>query len=300
MLKPLIVILGPTASGKTDLAIRLAQKFKGEVVSADSRQIYKEMDVGTAKPRQTRGIPHHLISFIRPRQAFNAARYQKEALKAIQGVLERGRLPFLVGGNGLYLQAVADNLGFPRVAPSPRLRQSLEKKSLAELGRLYRKMDPRGARVIDRKNRRRLIRAIEVCHLSGKPFWSQRKKEKSPFKTLWLGIRPSEAVLRRNISRRTEEMLRLGLEKEARKLFRRYGSRLPSLQTIGYQEWPPFLRGRINSTTRKKIAEEIKNHTWQYAKRQMVWFKRDNRIIWLPQSRLIQRAARLVRSFTAQ
>ena len=300
--------MGPTASGKTDLAIKLAKRFKGEVVSADSRQVYKEMDIATAKPSQTQGIPHHLVSLVRPNQEFSAALYKKEALKAIQGILKRGKLPFLVGGTGLYLQAVADNLKFPAFAPSPRLRQRLEKKSLAELFRLYRKMDPRGARVIDRQNKRRLVRAIEVSRLSGKPFWSQRKKEKSSFKTLWLGIRPSEAVLRRNISRRTEKMLSLGLEKEVRKLFWKYGSRLPSLQTIGYQEWQPFLKGRtspelverVDPATRKKIVEEMKNHTWQYAKRQMVWFKKDLRIVWLPQSHPAPKAIQLVKDFISR
>ncbi|MDP2927056.1 MAG: tRNA (adenosine(37)-N6)-dimethylallyltransferase MiaA [bacterium] len=301
-MKPkLIVILGPTASGKTDLAIKLAQRFGGEIVSADSRQVYKEMDIGTSKPLQTQDIPHHLISLIRPnRKGFNAALYKKEALKAIQGILKRGKLPFLVGGTGLYLQAIVDNVEFPQIPPQPKLRLKLEKKSAFELFEIYRKIDPAGARLIDGKNKRRLIRAVEVSRLSQKPFWQQRTKQEPLFETLQLGIKPSETVLKRNIARRTEKMLRQGLEKEARKLFRKYGSRLPSLQTIGYQEWLPSLKGRIDASTRKKIAEEIKNHTRQYAKRQMVWFKKDSRIVWLPQSHPAPKAIQLVKDFISR
>lgn len=255
------------------------------------------MDIGTAKPLQTRDIPHHLISLIRPNQEFSAALYKKEALKAIQGILRRGKLPFLVGGTGLYIQAVVDNLEFPRIPPQPELRQELEKKSAFELFRIYRKIDPAGARVIDRQNKRRLIRAIEVSRLSRKPFWPQRIKQEPLFETLQLGIKPEEAILKKNISLRTEKMIRQGLENEVRKLFRKYGSGLPSLQTIGYQEWPPFFEGRIDSQTRKKIVEEVKNHTRQYAKRQMVWFKRDKRIVWLSSENFLPKAEKLAKNF---
>ncbi|MCD6402377.1 tRNA (adenosine(37)-N6)-dimethylallyltransferase MiaA, partial [bacterium] len=156
-LPKLIVILGPTAAGKTDLSIKLAQKFNGEIVSADSRQIYEEMNIGTAKPtkKETQGIPYYLIDFLKPNKEFNVALYKKLAIFAIKEIQKKGKLPFLVGGTGLYIKAVVDNLKFPRVLPQKKLRKSLEKKNEKELFRIYKKLDPIGAKFIDKKNKRR-------------------------------------------------------------------------------------------------------------------------------------------------
>jgi tRNA dimethylallyltransferase len=177
-LLPLIVILGPTASGKSNLAIKLAKKFNGEIISADSRQIYQEMDIGTAKitKEEMSGIPHYLIDIVKPDQEFTLAQYKKLAVKIIKDVQKRGKLPFLVGGTGLYIQAVVDNLEIPQVKPNKKLRNKLEKLTNQELLNQLKKLDPLSAVSIDPNNKRRLIRALEVCLIAKKPFSQQRKK----------------------------------------------------------------------------------------------------------------------------
>lgn len=288
--RKLIVILGPTASGKTDLAIKLAKKFNGEIISADSRQIYKEMDIGTVKPlfpkwkrinRETiriiEGVPHYLISVISPDRRFNAAIFRKRVIKIAKDIHKRGKLPFLVGGTGLYIWAIVDNLDFSKTAPNEKLRTRLEKKSEKELFKIYRKLDPRGAKFIDRKNKRRLVRAIEVCKITEESFWTQRQKGNPLFDILQIGISSGHKELRKRINRRTGMMIKTGLEKEAKSLFKKYGD-IPPLKTIGYQEWLDYFKGKI---TRQKVRELIILHTIQYARRQMIWFKRDKRICWI-------------------
>jgi tRNA dimethylallyltransferase len=313
-MEKIIVILGPTATGKTDLAIKLAKRFNGEVVSADSRQIYREMDIATAKPAQAQsakrkaknnhylinGISQHLVDIIRPNQKFNAALYKELALKAIRNIQKRGKIPFLVGGTGLYIKAVVDNLNFPKVIPSQKLRKTLEAKTEKGLFRLYKKLDPKGARLIDKNNKRRLVRALEVCYLTKEPFWQQRKKEKPLFDVLQLGIKVPKKTLKKRISSRIERMFDQGLEKEARRLFKKYGDLPLFRQTIGYQEWLPLTKGKINQKTRVGIKNKMKNHTWQYARRQTVWFKKDPRIVWLPNRNPDKKAKKLIKSFVSQ
>ncbi len=279
-LKPkLIIILGPTASGKTDLAIKLAKRFKGEIVSADSRQIYQEMDIGTAKPtkKQLSQIPHHLIDIIKPSKAFNAAVYKKMAVKAVKDIQKRGKTPFLVGGTGLYIQAIVDNLSFLQVPARKRLRNNLEKETTKKLFAIYKKLDPEGAKLIDKENRRRLIRAIEVCLVTKKPYWEQRKQGSPLFETLQIGINLSQETLKKNNEARVKKMLRLGLIKEVSSLAKNYGWEIPTMQTIGYQEWLPYFKKKAS---KQEVIAEIKTHTLQFAKRQITWFKRDERIIW--------------------
>jgi len=293
-LPKLIVILGPTASGKTSLATKLAKepalrKIEGfsevEIVSADSRQIYKEMDIGTAKPtkKELKAVPHHLIDVIPPDKEFNVALYKRKALSVIKDIQKRGKIPFLVGGTGLYIQAIVDNLVFPKIAPKKELRNKLESKDKKELFLIYRKLDPQGAQLIDKENKRRLVRAIEVCKTTGKPFWQQRKKGKPLFDVLQIGIELSKEKLKKRIAKRTNKMMGAGLEKETKKLAKKYRSS-PLLQTIGYQECLALRslgeRGVVEGKSRK-IKENIKLHTLQFAKRQMTWFKRDKRIHWI-------------------
>jgi len=273
----LIVILGPTASGKSEMALGLAKKFKGEIISADSRQIYKEMDIGTAKPKNNQKIVHYLIDIKRPNQEFNVALFKKSAIKIIKDIQRRGKTPFLVGGTGLYIKAIVDNLYFPTVVPQLKLREKLEKKSAKELFKIYKKLDPKGAKFIDKENKRRLIRAIEVCRITGKPFWEQRKKEEPIFEVLQIGIKLPKKILKKNIEKRIEKMFKDGLEKETRSLVKKYGL-IPPLQTIGYQEWKEFFEGKINKEEVKKL---IVQHTNKFAKRQMTWFKKDKRINWV-------------------
>ena len=298
----LIVILGPTASGKTELAIKLAKKFNGEIVSADSRQIYKEMNIGTAKPtkKELKGIPYHLIDIINPKKDFNVAVYKKLAVKKIKEIQKRKKVPFLVGGTGLYISAIVNNIDFPKVIPDKKLREKLERKTERELFKIYKKLDPEGSKFIDKKNKRRLIRAIEVCKLTGKSFWQQRKKQKPIFDILEIGIKMKKSDLRKRIEERIDTMFKLGLEKETKKLYKKYGW-IPSLQTIGYREFKECFEGEI---TKEKTKELIRLHTLQFAKRQMTWFKKDpapeqarygasKKIIWLKDSSQIEKAVKI-------
>jgi tRNA dimethylallyltransferase len=291
-LQKLIVILGPTASGKTKLAIKLAEKLNGEIVSADSRQIYKEMNIGTAKPtrKELKNIPYHLIDIISPKENFNAAIYKKLAVKKIKEVMEKGKIPFLVGGTGLYISAITNNIDFPKVLPDKKLRTKLEKKTAEELFKIYEKLDKEGTKFIDKNNKRRLVRAIEVCKLTGESFWKRRKKQKPIFDVLKIGIKAEKNELNKKIKNRIKKMINLGLEKETKKLLEQYGP-LPVLETIGYQEWLEYFEKKIILV---KVKELIELHTLQFAKRQMTWFKRDEKIIWIKNQK---QAEKLIKNF---
>lgn len=290
-LKPLIVILGPTASGKTDLAIKLAKKFKGEIISADSRQIYKGMDIGTGKTTNIKSpTKQHLQNLIKPNQQYNVAVYKKGVIKIIKSIQKREKIPFLVGGTGLYISAVVDNIDFPQVAPQTRLREKLEKKTLKELFKTYKSLDPRGAKFIDKDNKRRLVRAIEVCIVTKKPFWTQRQKKEPLFDILQIGIELSKKELKKRIEKRVKKMIKRGLEKEVKYLVKKCGW-TPPLLTIGYQEWKDYFEGKIDKDEVEKL---IIQHTIQFAKRQMTWFKKDKRVHWLKNYR---KAEKLVKIF---
>lgn len=280
-LQKLIVILGPTASGKTTLAIKLAKKFNGEIISADSRQVYKEMGIGTAKPskKEIKTIPYYLINMVRLNQEFNVAVYKKMALKSIKDIQKRKKIPFLVGGTGLYIRAIVDNILFPKVPPQKKIREKLEKKTPQELFKIYKKLDPEGAKFIDKENTRRLIRAIEVSKVTKKPFWKQREKRKPLFDILEIGIKLPKTELKKRIEKRVKKMFKLGLEKEVKNLVKKYGFEIPSMQTIGYQEWLEYFNKKIN---KQELKDKIVLHTLQFAKRQMTWFKRNKKIYWTP------------------
>jgi len=299
-MKKLIVILGPTASGKSEMAIKLAKKFNGEIISADSRQVYKKMDIGTSKitRKEMRGIPHYLIDIIYPNEEFNVAIYKKLAIKKIKDIQKRGKIPFLVGGTGLYIQAIVDNLYFPKISPQKKIREKLEKKTEKELFKIYKKLDPEGAKFIDKKNKRRLVRAIEVCKITGKSFWAQRKKGNPLFNILEVGIKLKEEELTKRIFRRIEKMFEAELEKEVKKLSEKYGFKISPLQTIGYQEWREYFEKKI---TKNELKEKIRVHTLQFAKRQETWWKPDRRIRWTPPTcRPYQYTEKLIREFLKQ
>lgn len=278
----LIVILGPTASGKTDLAIKLAHKLNGEIVLADSRQIYKEMNIATAKPTQKeqRLIPHHLLNVITPDKIFSVAQYQKLAYKAIDGILKRGKTPFLAGGTAFYIYSIVEGWQFPKMQKNEELRKNLEKKPLLSLLKMLKRLDLARFKTIDQKNKRRVIRAIEIAHNLGNVPEMQKEPK---YQCLLLGLKPSDAVLKQKISQRVDLMIKQGLEKEVKQLVKKYGWTSVLKNTIGYAEW-----------LYPAPAEPIKLHTWQYAKRQMTWFKRDRRIIWRKNQK---EAEKLIASF---
>ncbi len=278
----LIVILGPTASGKTALSIKLAKKFNGEIVSADSRQIYKGMNIGTGKvtKKEMAGIPHYLLDVASPRTRFSVAQYQKKAIEAINKILKKKKTPFLVGGSPFYVYSIVEGWQFPKMKPNLKLRKQLENKSIEQLFKMLRKLAPERAKTIEKKNKRRLIRAIEIAKTLGKV----PVLKKSPqFDCLIIGIKLSKEELKKRISRRVDKMIKQGLEKEVKKLSK--------TESIGYQEWYDYFEGKIK---KEEVTQKIKSNTLALAKRQMTWFKKDPKILWVKN---LQDAQKLLKEF---
>jgi len=286
----LIIILGPTASGKTSLALKLCQRFNGEIISADSRQVYKEMNIATNKELNL-PVKQHMVDIIEPGQVLTVAQYKRMAIDCIKSIQNKSKIPFLVGGTGLYIQSIADNLKIPKAKPNKILRQRLESKSLAELQTMIKTLDPETSEVIEMKNKRRLIRALEVKLLTGKSFASQKNKGKSLFDILQIGIEISREKLYKRINRRVLEMAESGLADEVENLAKQYDWSLPSMSSIGYKEIGQYLKKEI---TIDKAFNLIQTHTRQYARRQIQWFKRDKRIKWIAD---YEQARKLVKKF---
>ncbi len=303
LLPKIIVILGPTASGKTDLGLALAKKFNGEIVSADSRQVYKKMDIGTAKPVGewneeekvyiVDGIPHHLMDVVDPKKEFSLADYKVLATKSIENILSRKKLPIVVGGTGLYIQALVDNLDIPKVEPDKHLREQLEKKKLPELVEMLEKIDPDTAQILDLKNPRRVLRALEVVMQTGKSFSKQQTKSKPVYEVLQIGIDLSPEELFKRISSRIDGQIAEGLIEETKKLAGKYGWSIPSMSGIGYKQIGLYLRGEM---TLNEALEVLKRDTRRYTKRQKTWFKRDKKIVWIKNTDLAL-AQKLIKDF---
>ncbi len=288
---PLILIVGPTAVGKTELSIQLAERFGGEIVSADSRLFYRGMDIGTAKPsrEEMARVAHHLIDIVNPDETLSLAVFQQKAKEVIAAIHRRGKLPFLVGGTGQYIRAVTEGWSPPQVVPNERLRRALERlaeeKSAAWLHEKLRILDPEAADKIDARNFRRTIRALEVIFTTGKRFSSQRQRSETPYRLLTIGlIRPREELYHR-VDARIELMFAGGLLEEVRGLLAKgYSPDLPSMSAIGYREAVRVVRGEW-SEDQAKI--EMRRQTRIFVRRQSNWFKEsDSQIQWFhPQNR---------------
>lgn len=289
-LPKLIVILGPTASGKTQWGLELAKKYDADIISADSRQIYQKMTIGTAKVRGewrwdgfgrsyfVDDIRHHLVDFLNPGKVFSAAEFRDRALKHAKVAYKNGRLPIVLGGTGLYISTLVDNFVIPRVGANSKLRQGLEEKSNAELIKVLETLDPKAVETIDRDNKRRLIRALEVCILSGEPFSEQKKKGDQLFDILQIGIETPREVLYERINTRVDQMMAAGLVAEIEKLVKqKYGWNLPSMNGIGYRQFRDYFEKNVPL---EEISEMLKRDTRHYARKQMTWFRRDPRIKW--------------------
>jgi tRNA dimethylallyltransferase len=277
-LPKIVVIVGPTASGKTALAVKLAKKVGGEIVSADSRLLYKGMDIGTAKPsrKEMAGIPHHLIDLVPPSKTLTLADYKRRAIRAIRGILKRGRVPIVVGGTGLYVRAIVENLEIPEVPPDARYRAFLGRKGAEWILKRLKKLDPDYAARIG-PNPRYATRALEVIRATGKTFSGQQGKGEPLFDALVVGIDPGKSELDRRIEHRVDAMIRAGLVDEAKKLARRYAWHLPSMSGIGYHELKAYFEDRLSLD---EAIETIKSDTRRYAKRQMTWWRRINKVTW--------------------
>lgn len=273
----LIALVGATGVGKTALAIQIAQRFNGEIVGADSRQVYRYMDIGTAKPTpaERAAAPHHLIDVTDPDQPLTLAEYLALAYAAIDDILKRGKLPLLVGGTGQYVTAVLEGWSTPEVPPDPALRAELEALQAAHgtgaLVERLRRLDPESAARIDPHNARRLIRALEVCLISGKPFSQQRRKLPPPYRILELGLQLPREVLFPRLDARIDRMMQDGLLAEVDALYQRgYNHKLPAMSGLGYAQLGAYLRGEYSLA---EAIAAIKRETRAFVRRQETWFR---------------------------
>jgi tRNA dimethylallyltransferase len=281
----LLAIVGPTAVGKTAIALQLASELAGEIVSADSRQIYRGLDIGTdkASAAQQAQIPHHLLDVVAPNQVLTLAEYQRAAYAAVDAIHRRGRLPLLVGGTGLYVRAVIEGLGIPEVPPNEVLRAELESYAaqhgvLALHARLA-ALDPTAAGRIDQRNVRRVVRALEVSLVSGRPISELQAAAPPPYRVLRIGLtRPRDALYAR-IDQRVDEMLVRGLLAETQRLLDMgYSPHLPALTGLGYRQMIQYLQGEM---TYDDAVAAIKQHTRRFVRQQYTWFRLDDpRIAW--------------------
>lgn len=285
MKQPLVIIAGPTASGKTAAAVELAVRVGGEIISADSMQIYRGLDIGTAKPteEEKRGIPHHLLDVAEPEEPFSVADFAALARQAIGAAAARGALPILAGGTGLYLRAVADHLDFSQGEWNPAIRENLKRRAEEEgneaLHRELEKIDPASAARIHPNDQKRMIRALEVVQVTGMTmteYQKQAAERPSPYRTLWVGLLWDREILYERINRRVDQMLSDEWIEEVRRMYPRM--RQTARQSIGYKELEQYLQGEC---TLEEAAEEIKRATRRYAKRQMTFFRADKRIKWI-------------------
>lgn len=276
---PLVAIVGPTASGKTALSIKLALKFDGEIISADSRQVYRGMDIGTGKATKAeqQQVPHHLLNVSSPKKEYNVAHFKRDTTKVIKQIHNQGKLPILVGGTGFWIQTIIDDLDLPTVKPNSALRKRLQKKTAAQLYTQLQRLDLRRANSIERHNPYRLIRAIEIIKATGKPV--PRLKTGSPYDLLMLGITHPKPKLHRRIHTRLYARFRQGMIAEVRRLHQQ-GVSWKRMYAIGLEY--RFISLHLqNKLSRDEMEEQLKRAIQQYAKRQMTWFKRDKRIHWV-------------------
>ncbi len=279
MTTPLIAICGATATGKSSLALQLAQRLNSIIISADSRQVYREFDIGTAKPTpwEQQLVPHYLIDICDPNQTLTLADYQVQAQELIAEKLNQSCSPLLVGGTGLYLKSVVKGLKIPRVAPHPQLRLQLQSLGQSYCYSLLLQVDPRAAAKIHPNDKTRTIRALEVFYVTGKPISEQQGENPPPYPIIQIGLDCDPEILTSRIAQRTEKMLAAGLVTEVEKLGQKYGWDLPLLATLGYGEIKQYLAGDISLAQATKLTIL---HTRQFAKRQRTWFRAYPEIKW--------------------
>lgn len=270
-----IAVVGPTASGKTAFAVDLAEKIGGEIISADSRLVYKGFDIGTAKPTldERRGIPHYMIDIAEPEVDYSAGLYVHEAKRIIEDIQSRGKVPIIAGGTGLYINILLMNYDLPKVEPDYELRKALKLEE--DLPAILAELDPETAQLIDKNDRKKLIRAIEIVKTTGKPI--QRRKNNPEYEIEWIGLNYPRDVLYDRINRRVDLMFEAGLIDETKNLLQKHG-RIPNLlYTIGYQEVIQYLDGVL---TLGEAVDKLKQNTRRYAKRQLTWFRKNPAINW--------------------
>lgn len=279
MNKPkILVIVGQTASGKSALAVKLARKFNGEVISADSRQVYKGLDIGTGKitEKEMKGVSHHLLDIVSPKKTFTVADFKKQAQKKIKDITKKKRLPIVCGGTGFYIDSLVYNMEYPEVPPNPKLRKELGEKSTEELYTLLKEKDIKRAEMIDSQNPVRLIRALEIVEALGKV---PLIKQDSLYDVFFIGIERSDDDLKNRINKRIRSRLTHGMIQEAETLHRE-GLSWKRMRELGleYRFLADYCEKIIN---KKELVEKLEQAIWQYAKRQKTWFKKNKDIVWI-------------------
>lgn len=290
-MKPdLLVIVGPTGVGKTELSLHLAKEYQGEIISADSMQVYKGMDIGTAKvsPSEQKVIPHHLIDQISPAELFSVQEYQKLARKKILEIHNRNHLPMLVGGTGLYIESVVFEYQMAEVTENPVLRSELEKFAKVEgsqaLHSRLTQVDPIAAKKLHPNDQRRIIRALEVYQLTGKSLYEQQGKKDTPYNVIWIGLTLPRDRLYWQINQRVDQMISAGLEQEVRQLLALgITPQQTAMQAIGYKEMVQYIQGHV---TLEEAVDAIKQGSRRYAKRQLSWFRRIPEIHWFDKTEI--------------
>ena len=291
-MKPLIILTGPTAVGKTELSISLAKAVKGEIISADSMQVYKYMDIGTAKirPEEMQGVPHHLIDILEPDTAFNVSMFKDLAKKAVEEIYERGHIPIIVGGTGFYIQALLYDIDFSEEDSDMSIRHELEElarlKGNDYLHECLRKVDPESAEQIHSNNIKRVIRALEYYQMHGEKISVHNARERSktsPYDFFYFVLTHDRQVLYDRIERRIDGMIEQGLIKEVDNLLNMgYNPNLVSMQGLGYKEIVPYLQGKCSLDD---AIYSLKRDTRHFAKRQLTWFRRERDVRWLDKTR---------------
>ena len=301
---PLVAIVGPTAAGKSSLALQLARRLSGEIINGDSRLVYRHMDIGTAKPSQyeLKLVPHHLVNITDPDEQYSLALYLDQAKLAIQDVHYRGRLPFLVGGTGQYVRALLDGFSAPQVPPNPSLRARLQRQAEEEgsetLWARLRDVDEDSAERIDHRNVRRVVRALEVYEETGVPFSRAGRREKPPYNSLTIGLTMDRKALYGRIDHRVDAMMEAGWPQEVGRLLEMvYSPDLPSMSSLGYREMASYLGGELSLDD---AVKRIKSATRRFARSQYAWFKlSDTDIHWLDADGvgLVDEAESVIRGF---
>ncbi len=273
----IIVILGQTSTGKSDLAVKIAQKFNGEIISADSRQVYKEMNLGSGKitEEEMHEIPHHMIDIINPEEIFSVHDFQEQGKKIIKDIISRKKIPIICGGTGFYIDSLIYEKSFSEVPPNEELRDKLKNKTIEELAKLFKEKYPKETKKIDLQNKIRVIRALEICEKKG---FLPKVQEKNPYNILFIGLKIEKEELKKRIYLRLIKRINMGMVNEVKKLYQK-GVSYQRLESFGleYRHISYLLQEKI---TKEEMIENLYKDIVKFAKRQMTWFKRNKKIKW--------------------